>query len=56
MVRNFTPHDIVIVRQAGNLVLKSEGIARISQETKIVDSMEGIPLSISRFREDLWIG
>ena len=56
MVRNFTPHDIVIVRGKRKLVLKSEGIARISQETKIVDSMEGIPLSISRFREDLWIG
>ena len=56
MIKNFTPHDIVIVREEGNLILKSEGIARISQETKIVDSMEGIPLSVSRFREDLWIG
>ena len=51
MIRNFTPHDIVIVRQAGNLILKSEGIARISQETQVADSMDGIPLSVSRFGE-----
>ena len=50
-IRNFTPHSINIVGENGEVLktFESEGLARVSSEEKVVEVVDGIPMSETTF-------
>lgn len=52
-IHNFTPHEIRVVAEDNTVLctLISEGIARVSSETVQVDTLNGIPVTETRFGE-----
>lgn len=48
---NLTPHDITVIKQTGDRMTfaKSGIIARVSQETAVVQSVDGINISTATF-------
>lgn len=53
IIRNFTPHVVRVLDDNNEVVvaLESEGIARVSSETKVVDTLNGVPITETVFGE-----
>lgn len=52
-IKNMTPHNICVVDDNNEVVvaLDSEGIARVSSESKVVDTLNGVPITKTVFGE-----
>lgn len=52
-IKNLTPHDVRVLNDNNEVVvvLNSEGIARVSSETKVVDTLNGVPITETVFGE-----
>lgn len=52
-VKNLTPHNVRVLNDNNEVVviLNSEGIARVSSETKVVDTLNGVPITKTVFGE-----
>lgn len=52
-IKNLTPHDVRVLNNNNEVVvtLNSEGIARVSSETKVVDTLNGVPITETVFGE-----
>ena len=52
-IKNLTPHTIVIVNEAGDVVREftSEGLARVSSKEVITSMEDGIPISETTYGE-----
>lgn len=52
-IKNLTPHEVRILNDNNEVVvtLNSEGIARVSSESKIVDTLNGVPITETVFGE-----
>lgn len=52
-IKNLTPHDVRVLNNNNEVVvtLVSEGIARVSSETKVVDTLNGVPITETVFGE-----
>lgn len=50
---NLTPHTVNVMSEDGSaiLTLESEGVARVSSETRIVDTINGVPVTETLFGE-----
>ena len=52
-IKNLTPHDVRVLNNNNEVVvtLVSEGIARVSSETQVVDTLNGVPITETVFGE-----
>ena len=52
-IKNLTPHDVRVLNDNTEVVvtLNSEGIARVSSETQVVDTLNGVPITETVFGE-----
>ena len=52
-IKNLTPHDVRGLNDNNEVVvvLDSEGIARVSSESKVVDTLNGVPITETVFGE-----
>ena len=52
-IKNLTPHDVRVLNDNNEVVvvLESEGIARVSSESKVVDTLNGVPITETVFGE-----
>lgn len=52
-IKNLTPHDVRILDDNNEVVVAmvSEGIARVSSESKVVDTLNGVPITETVFGE-----
>ena len=52
-IKNLTPHDVRILDDNNEVVVAmvSEGIARVSSETQVVDTLNGVPIPETVFGE-----
>jgi len=52
MIKNLTPHDVVVVGESGNIIKvfpKSETLARCSVSRRVVGGVDGYPLYKNTF-------
>ncbi len=51
MLRNFTPHEVVVVDKHIAISYESEGIARVTTKSAQVGTVDGVPLIRQEFGE-----
>ena len=52
-IKNLTPHDVRVLNDNNEVVvvLESEGIARVASDSKVVDTLNGVPITETVFGE-----
>lgn len=50
-IKNLTPHTITILNGEKKIELASEGLARVSTTTEVVDIINGIPVNVVKMGE-----
>ena len=53
IIKNLTPHEVRVLNDNNEVVVAmiSEGIARVSSESKVVDTLNGVPITETVFGE-----
>jgi len=50
-IKNYTPHDVVVIQGENRIVFKSDGIIRLSMRSELSGIINGIPLTKTEFGE-----